>query len=382
MTQATAIYGELPGRLDSEGRLRRIPAEYRPGMVDLCSNDYLGLATRMQELQAEFGRRFGDAPMSSSASRLLSGRQRHYAMLEERLGDLYRRSALLFNSGYHANTGCISALNHPGTLFVCDKLIHASIVDGLRCGGCEFTRFRHNDMEALRKIVAKKSSDYDRLVVVTESIFSMDGDEAPLRELAEIKRSNPKVMLYLDEAHGFGVRGDRGLGLAEEQGLMGEFDILILTFGKAAASSGAAAVCDAEMRDYLLNTARSFIFSTALPPACAAWTYMMIEKIEGMTEERDRLKSLGEEFRCQMPPHAKELCPSTSQIIPFITGDPVKAVELARRIGDAGYLALPIRRPTVPPGGDRIRLSLNAALDIGRLSPLFDILESYETGIS
>ena len=131
MTRASAIYGTHLSHLGEEGRLRRIPAEYRPGMVDLCSNDYLGLATRMPELQAEFARRFGDAPMSSSASRLLSGRQHHYAMLEERLGDLYGREALLFNSGYHANTGCISALNQPGTLFVCDKLIHASIVDGL-----------------------------------------------------------------------------------------------------------------------------------------------------------------------------------------------------------------------------------------------------------
>lgn len=382
MTQASAIYSDHLGHLEKEGRLRRIPAEYRPGMVDLCSNDYLGLATHMPELQKEFSRRFGDAPMSSSASRLLSGHQRHYAMLEERLGDLYGRKALLFNSGYHANTGCISALNQPGTLFVCDKLIHASIVDGLRLGGCEFSRFPHNNMEALRKIVSKKSDDYARVVVVTESIFSMDGDEAPLRELVKLKRSNPKVMLYLDEAHGFGVRGDKGLGLAEEQGLPDDFDIIILTFGKAAASSGAATICSTDIRDYLLNTARSFIFSTALPPACAAWTLLMIEKIEGMAAEREHLRILGEEFRNRMPSRAKGLCGSTSQIIPFITGDPVKAVELAGRIGEAGFMALPIRRPTVPPGGDRIRFSLNAALEIERLSPLFDILESYETGIS
>lgn len=362
-------------KLDAGHRLRRVPADDLPaGMVDLSSNDYLGLGMRSGEFMEEFRSRYGDAAFSSCASRLLSTRQSHHRELESKLEGLYSRKALLFNSGYHANTGCISALAEGKTLFVCDKLVHASIVDGLRIGNCDFVRYPHNDFEKLTRIVSSKHADYERLIIVTESIFSMDGDEAPLERIVELKRTYPNVMIYLDEAHAFGVRGDRGLGISEEKGLINDIDILIVTFGKACASSGAAAICSRAMREYLVNCSRSFIFSTALPPACSAWTLLMIEKIEEMRDERKHLAELSEEFSNALESISQRNPDSTSQIIPYLTGDAAKALSLAARLRDNGFLALPIRRPTVPPGGERIRFSLNASLSADIIPPLIDLL--------
>lgn len=358
-----------------EHRLRQIPAEGAlDGGIDLCSNDYLGLAARAGEFVDEFRSRFGDASFSSSASRLLSASQRYHIMLEEKLASLYSNEALLFNSGYHANAGCISALAVPGTLFLCDKLVHASIIDGLRIGNANFKRFPHNDMTRLRRLIEKESPAYERIIIVTESIFSMDGDEAPLEQLVALKHEFPSTMLYVDEAHAFGVRGETGLGVIHEKGVVHDIDFIILTFGKAAASSGAAVITNAAMKSYLVNAARSFIFSTALPPACCAWTLLMIEKIENMTDERKHLADISTEFTSRISELSGQTSVSSSQIIPFLTGDADTALRLSAELRDAGFQVLPIRRPTVPPGGERLRFSLNASLSPESLQPVYKIL--------
>ena len=244
---ATDGYRGILEGLSKECRLRSIPlagtdADQEKGrsrLVDLCSNDYLGLAARESEFREAFMHSCPDAAFTSSASRLLSSAQRYHLMLEKALEHLYGKRALLFNSGYHANTGCISALAIPSTLFICDKLVHASIIDGLRIGNADFLRFPHNDLGKLRIMLEKNAGKYARIVVVTESIFSMDGDLAPLRGLTMLKEEFPNMILYVDEAHAFGVRGERGMGMAEELGLTDKIDIIIGTFGKAAASSGA-----------------------------------------------------------------------------------------------------------------------------------------------
>lgn len=351
---------EILTNLERENRLRLIPASPRDGMIDLSSNDYLSLGVHGSQFLEEFLLRFPDAAFSSSASRLLSSHQKYHCLLEDYLSSLYSRSSLLFNSGYHANVGCIGALSMPSTLFLCDKLIHASVIDGLHIAGANFKRFPHNDIEKLELILQKESGLHRNIIVVVESIYSMDGDEAPLHRIVELKSQYPELSIYVDEAHAFGVRGERGLGICEELGFLDQIDIIIGTFGKAAASCGAFAICSEEIKSLFVNCARPFIFSTALPPVNIAWSLFMTEKIIEMKEERHRLKILSENFRRRLDEVASTHSPSTSQIIPFITGDATKALELAWRLKEAGIIALPIRRPTVPPGGERIRFSLGA----------------------
>ncbi|MEZ3550180.1 MAG: aminotransferase class I/II-fold pyridoxal phosphate-dependent enzyme [Muribaculaceae bacterium] len=361
--------------LKSENRLRTIPEEPATDMLDLSSNDYLSLGASFREFTKEFTDRFPDAAFSSSASRLLSTRQNYHLRLEDMLQRLYGRPALLFNSGYHANVGCIGALSLPSTLFVCDKLIHASVIDGLRINGAEFKRFPHNDATKLENIVEKESEKYERIVVVAESIYSMDGDEAPIDKLVELKRRFSNVILYVDEAHAFGVRGEKGLGVAEEIGLTEDIDIIVGTFGKAAASAGAFAVASPEMKSLLINLSRPFIFSTALPPANIAWTILMLEKILDMGDARKHLAEISRTFTERINKIAREESPSTSQIIPFMTGDAAKALKIASRLRESGIIALPIRRPTVPPGGERIRFSLGAGMETTQFERVFKVLE-------
>ena len=361
--------------LKSENRLRTIPEEPATDMLDISSNDYLSLGASFREFTKEFTDRFPDAAFSSSASRLLSTRQNYHLRLEDMLQRLYGRPALLFNSGYHANVGCIGALSLPSTLFVCDKLIHASVIDGLRINGAEFKRFPHNDATKLENIVEKESEKYERIVVVAESIYSMDGDEAPIDKLVELKRRFSNVILYVDEAHAFGVRGEKGLGVAEEIGLTEDIDIIVGTFGKAAASAGAFAVASPEMKSLLINLSRPFIFSTALPPANIAWTILMLEKILDMGDARKHLAEISRTFTERINKIAREESPSTSQIIPFMTGDAAKALKIASRLRESGIIALPIRRPTVPPGGERIRFSLGAGMETTQFERVFKVLE-------
>lgn len=346
--------------LNEEHRLRHIPAD-SPAGIDLCSNDYMGLGARCAGFMPEFFELYPDLQMSSSASRLLSGNQKYHLLLEDKLKGLYGKETLLFNSGYHANVGIVQALASAGAFFLCDRLIHASVIDGLKCGGARFTRFRHNDPEdAEKRLSALK--DEKIVVIVTESIFSMDGDEAPLQELVELKKRFPNALLYVDEAHAFGVRGPRGAGIAAGLGLTGKIDLLVGTFGKACASSGSFVACDGIMKQFLLNSARSFIFSTALPPANAAWTLFMIDKLAGMDKERKHLQTLSALLGDGIGELTGEENTGRSQIVPLLTHDAARALAISARLAEAGFNALPIRRPTVPPGGERIRFSLNALL--------------------
>lgn len=368
------IYSDILAGFESENRLRSIPGQFSG--IDLSSNDYLGLAKRYEEFIPEFRDRFSDASMSASASRLLQRRQKHHNQLEDFLSEAYSKKTLLFNSGYHANVGALSALSQPGVLIVSDKLAHASMIDGIRLGKGEYVRFPHNDISALRRILQKKASLYQQVVVVTESIFSMDGDPAPLEEMVELKKEFPNVLLYVDEAHAFGVYGSDGLGLAKALGLSDRIDILVGTFGKAAAGCGAFVATTPLIHSFLINCARSFIFSTALPPAVAAWNLLMTEKIIGMDKERQHLLNISKWFRVELSEVTGVDSKSESQIVPLMIGDAEKAVGIAQRLRSFGFDALPIRRPTVAPGAERIRFSISADLQVSDLEPLIEILRS------
>lgn len=379
------LYKDRLSSLESEERLRRIPEEMPEGFVDLSSNDYMGLAedsdslplcwdglpeslrSRYESLISKYGDHMsllGNPGMwSASASRLLMGRQRIPRLLEDVLEADYGRPALLFNSGYHANVGVIGALNDSGVVFLVDKLMHASAYDGLRACGARFDRFRHNDPAHLEKLIIKHNAEAGEkkpvLVVVTEAVFSMDGDRAPLRSLVGLRRKYPNLLLYVDEAHAYGCFGNRGLGLCEEEGVIEETDILVGTFGKAAASAGAFVVTPAVLRETMINSARSFIFSTALPPAVYLRSLESHLRLRGASERRRNLQEISTEIRKRIEERFGPT-PSQSHIIPIITGDAGEALRLAGRLRDKGIIALPIRRPTVPPGGERVRISLSA----------------------
>lgn len=366
-------YSDILDRLHSEGNFRSIPHELPAGaeVTDLSSNDYLGLGADTGLQQSFFASASNRAiPMTSSASRLLSGRQREYEELENFLGQLYGRPCLLFNSGYHANTGMIQALADSKTLIVADKLVHASIIDGITLSKAPFTRFRHNDLGHLEKIMEKEAANHERVLIVVESVYSMDGDRADIDSIIPITRRYPNAMLYVDEAHAFGVEGPQGLGLCKESAEFGDVDIVVGTFGKACASAGAFCAVSPTLRDYLVNRARSFIFSTSLPPMTVAWTHFMIETFLTMDAERSQLRLLGQRLHDHLQPLSPKTVITPSHIQPLVVGSADRAVELSRRLLEEGFKVLPIRTPTVPPGTERLRISLSAAIPIEEIDRL------------
>ena len=357
-------------QLSASGNLRVIPGDTGSGLVDLSSNDYLGLAVRDDLRDAFLAECGGRLPlMTSSASRLLAGSQSSYDHFESLLMELYGAPALTFNSGYHANTGLVSSLADRSTLIVADRLVHASIIDGIKLSGAPFVRFRHNDYDHLEKILADKGRDYSDILIIAESVYSMDGDRADIGRLVDIKRSIPGAMLYIDEAHAVGVEGRRGLGIVEDAGLVGDVDVIVGTLGKALASVGAYAVVSPIVRSFVVNKARSLIFSTALPPVNMLWSAFIMERVPSMSDERRRLGELGRRRASILR------LDRVSHIAPLIVGNPHDAVALSGRLADDGFKVLPIRVPTVPPGTDRLRFSLSADIDPRALDRLEKILE-------
>lgn len=378
-------YAEQLAELQAQNNYRRFKAIERedsgyiklspqaPGvMLDLSSNDYLGLSfdkALLEEFKATYG-----LPMhalGSASSRLLTGQFEEHAKLEGLLAESFGRAALVFNSGYHANIGILPALTDEQSLIISDELIHASIIDGIRLSKAQRRRFKHQDLAQLEQLLLEAEADpkLNKVFVVLESVYSMDGDVADLQAVVALKQKYPKVMLYVDEAHGIGVYGERGLGVAEAQGVLPQIDFLVGAFGKAIASVGGYLICAPVIREYLINKMRPLIFSTNLPPVNAAWTYFAFKKMLGMQQERAHLQGLSRDLRQAIL--AKGLdCHSQSHIVPIIYGANQLAIEKAATMQGAGFYALPIRYPTVPQGQARVRLSLHAALDWQQLEPL------------
>lgn len=346
-------------------------------MLNLASNDYLGLAADLQ-LREEFFDLIplAERQMSASSSRLLTGNFPAYEQLETSMAQAFGRSVLLFNSGYHMNIGILPALADSKTVIIADKLVHASIIDGIRLSNASYVRYRHNDLEHLQQLLVKYQADdnIQRIIVVTESIFSMDGDETHLGALVALKQQFDKVMLYVDEAHAIGVRGEHGLGCAEEYQVIDQIDLLVGTFGKALASVGGYLVCHPLIREYLINSMRPLIFSTAQPPICMAWTHFIFQKMQEMQEERQQLGSLA---RCchQSIQALGYACPSSSQIVPVIIGDAAETVAAAEYLQQKGFYVLPVRPPTVPKNTSRLRICLHQQVSPVQLQQLQDALQ-------
>ena len=376
-------YKVLLETLERAGNLRSLPLIephdkwiIRDGrkMLNLSSNDYLGLSRDMQ-LRKEFLTWAMEEylPLSSTSSRLLTGNYPVYTELEEALASAYgKESALVFNSGYHANVGILPALADKETLILADKLVHASLIDGIRLSGATYKRFRHQDYEQAEQILQASVRTYKRIILVTESIFSMDGDIADLHRLVRLKQEYPNVLLYVDEAHAIGVRGKTGLGIAEESGTLPDIDLLVGTFGKALASMGAFVACSRLLHDVLVNRMRPLIFSTALPPLQVAWTSYLFQLLPHMEERRKHLQRLSASVAQALQGKGGEI--SSSHIIPYIVKDSENCLRLAEFLQRKGFYCLAIRPPTVPQGTARLRLSITADLDEENIRPLNELL--------
>ena len=316
-------------------------------LVNLSSNNYLGFADN-KKITEDFLNEVGDKYSFGSASaRLLTGTLPVYKELEDLISQLFRKEkTLLFNSGYHANVGINSCIAGKGDVIFSDKLNHASIIDGMRLSEGKFFRFPHKNMEALEKLLTRERKNFNNAIIVSESVFSMDGDIADIEKLVELKEKF-NCILILDEAHAFGVFGQNGLGVTEKLGITDKVDIIVGTFGKAIGSMGAFATGSQTLIDYLTNKARSFIFSTALPPINIAFSKWIIEnKLPQTLEKRQRMLSIGQKAG------------SESHIIPVIIGGNKETVDTCEILFHNGFFTLPIRPPTVPEGTSRLRLSL------------------------
>lgn len=318
-------------------------------LLNLSSNNYLNFADNKKITQEFLDFAGNKYSFGSASARLLTGTLPVYKELEELLSNLYNKDAtLLYNSGYHANVGISSAINQKGDVIFSDKLNHASIIDGMRLSDGKFFRFPHNNIEALEKLLERERKNYKNAFIITESVFSMDGDIEDLKRIIKLKKKYNCIMI-IDEAHAFGVFGEKGLGVAEELGIIDDVDLIVGTFGKSVGSMGAFVTGSKTMINFLINKSRSFIFSTALPPINIAFTKWIIENQFPKTKAK----------RKNMLSIAKKMG-SDSHIIPVIIGENKDTVDLCEVLFHNGYFTLPIRPPTVPVGTSRLRLSLTA----------------------
>jgi 8-amino-7-oxononanoate synthase len=327
-------------------------------LVNLCSNDYLGLASdpRLASAAAEAALREG---AGSGASRLVAGDLPVHGRLERALAAFEgTEAALLFNSGYHANLGVPPALVGRDDAIFSDELNHASIIDGAHLSRAELVRYRHADAGDLAARLARSKAR--RKLVVTDAIFSMDGDAAPLRALADAcERSG--AMLYVDEAHATGVLGPTGAGLAEEEGVAARVDVRMGTLGKALGSFGAWIGGEKRLVDWLVSRARTFVFTTALPPAACGAALAALEIVRGEPERRERLRALAARARAGLEALGFDLSRVVAPIFPVVLGSEERALAASRALRERGFFVRAIRPPTVPRGTSRLRVSLGAA---------------------
>ncbi len=323
----------------------------------LCSNNYLGLANhpRVREAAAAAALQWG---VGAGAARLVSGTMTPHQELEERLAAFKgTEAALLFGSGYLANVGVISALARDRDVVLSDELNHASIIDGCRLSRAEIRVYRHRDVDHLAWSLDQVDGSRAKLIV-TDSVFSMDGDVAPLPEIAELARRHG-ALLVVDEAHATGTLGPGGRGAVAAAGLSGEVDVVVVgTLGKALGSYGAFAACSRTMAEYLLNTARSFIFSTALPAPAVAAAAEALTLVETQPQLITSLAAAADTLRAALAREGLDAGPSTTQILPLIVGEPGTAARICELALADGVFAQVIRPPTVPAGTSRLRLAV------------------------
>ncbi len=341
-------------------------------VVTFCSNDYLGLANH-PKIIAAFQQAANEFGVGSGAAHLIDGHSRYHHRLEAALAEFvgYPR-ALLFSTGYMANLGTVQALVGPGDAVFADRLDHASLLDGALLSRARLQRYPHNDVAVLARRLA--SSKAETRLVLTDGVFSMDGDIAPLSELAATAGRHD-AWLMVDDAHGIGVLGPQGRGSVAQAGLgVDEVPVLMATLGKAFGVAGAFVAGSETLIEHLIQTARSYIYTTAMPPAVAAATLASLAIVREADERRARLQANIARFRAGAGQLGLPLLASETAIQGIVTGGSEAAVRLSERLLQAGFLITAIRPPTVPEGTARLRLTLSAAHSDAQIDRLLEAL--------
>ncbi|HWZ57391.1 MAG TPA: 8-amino-7-oxononanoate synthase [Gemmatimonadaceae bacterium] len=375
-----ALAAELD-RLSGAGLLRTLrPVSGRQGarvrvdgreMLDFSSNDYLALAGDPRVAAAATAA-LASGPLGAGAARLISGDHPLHEALERALADYKRtEAALLFGSGYLANIGTIPALVGPRDVIYADRLNHASLIDGCRLSRAEVRTFAHNDMAALADMLAADRGRFRRRLIVVDSVFSMDGDLAPLCELVPLARAYD-AWTYVDDAHATGVLGQGGRGSAEHWAVEGQIDVIMGTLGKALGTAGAFIAGSRTLIDYLTNRARAFVYTTASPPAIAAAALEALRIATTEPERRTRLRAAARRLRSGLGIDG----PNDGHIIPIPFGDADRTMRVAAALNDQGFLVGAIRPPTVPDGTSRLRLTVSAAHEPADIDALLTAVKS------
>ena len=341
-------------------------------LINFSSNDYLGLANH-PALIAALKQGLEQYGVGSGASPLICGRSESHACLEQKLAEKTgRENTLLFANGYLANMAIVTALAGRHDQIFLDRLTHASLIDAAKLSGAKLKRYAHADPESLRKMLL--SAGDEKKLVVTDSVFSMDGDKAPLADLAKHCAENG-ALLIVDDAHGFGVLGETGGGILEALGLgPEEVPVLMATFGKALGVAGAFVAADKIIIETLVQRARSYIYTTAPPPALAFAVLAALELIEAESWRHRRLDELIRRFRTRAGQHDLNLVGSETAIQPLIIGEPKQAMQVSKTLFNLGFLIPAIRPPTVPAHNARLRISLTSAHTEEQIDRLLDVL--------
>ena len=343
-------------------------------VLNFCSNDYLGLASH-PEVIASFKRAADKYGVGSGSAHLVCGHGREHHALEDELADFTgRERALLFSTGYMANLGVITALMTKGDVIYQDRLNHASLLDGGLMSGARFKRYLHADVDNLQQKMQSRSPE-QKAMIVTDGVFSMDGDFAPLESLSVLAQRQ-HTYLMVDDAHGFGVLGRNGAGLVEQYQLnQQQVPVLVGTLGKAFGTSGAFVAGSEALIETIIQQARSYIYTTALPPAIAAATRTSLHYVQQDSWRRDKLKMLVQRFQAGVRQIGLALMPSASAIQPLVLGDSLKAVQASDYLFKQGFWVSAIRPPTVPQGSARLRVTFSALHDEQHVDQLLSALQ-------
>lgn len=359
-------------RLLESAQQPQVQVDGRP-YLGFCSNDYLGLANHPKVITA-FQQAANDFGVGSGASHLVLGHSALHHQLEEALAEFTGRPrALLFSTGYMANLGAVNALLGKGDAVLEDRLNHASLLDAGLLSGARFQRYHHNHADHLSSRLERIEGE--RKLAVTDGVFSMDGDIADLPNLAKATQQ-AGAWLMVDDAHGFGTIGKTGAGCVEHFGLsMDEVPVLVGTLGKAFGTSGAFVAGSEALIETLIQHARTYIYTTAIPPAVAAATLASLQLIQQGEELRDHLNQLIKQFRQGAEQIGLELMDSPTAIQPIMVGDEAKALRMSQQLEEKGLFVTAIRPPTVPAGSARLRVTLTAAHTAEQVNQLLDALE-------
>ena len=377
-----SFYDEEIKKLVEKDNFRQVHnIEYKTGkylsidgrsLLNFSSNDYLNISTD-RDLLNEFIEKYKNHEefiLSSTSSRLLTGTSTVYKKLEDNLAKIFNKEAcLIFNTGYQCNLGVVSSLVNRDDVIFSDKLNHASIIDGMRLSSTQFFRYKHFDYNNLEELLIKHRNEYKKAIIISESVFSMDGDIADIKKLIELKKKY-NCLLMIDEAHAFGIYGENLAGIADRDNLLNDVDIITATLGKSFASMGAFCVSTRTIIDYLINKANSFIFSTAIPPINIMWSNFLIEeKFNTVRQKAEKLNTLIKEAHNYIKDNGE------TQIVPVIIGENNKTVKIAEQLRAKGFYVLPVRPPTVPVNTSRLRLSLTADITFNEFKTVIDTVK-------